>query len=338
MTGAREHHAQWRRMVANVLQFTRRQGSSFQMEVDFYTAVLALLDGQASTLPPDHPYAPALAEIQAGIAAGGHKGGNTRVEAPDEVDQAIRNFLQTENWGAARSVLEARQAFLFRPEAETRLEYMTASARTLGDEHTANTLEGHLIVLRACKAQGIEATFKQLATVQQKALAFDAALISRSITVLLGGPQEKMAHVQYLTTLIAQATGDGVKALAHEIQLALFGGNLSQLGQNLTGVYREAWRAIVMGVETEGVDSDVLDTIAHNTLAVLGSAADQRDEWHANLTQIRDQAKTEGAEQFVALVNAVIALLDAGGHPDGLGTGLTGRYARTWQQIAEQLP
>ena len=60
-----------------------------------------------------------------------------------------------------------------------------------------------------------------------------------------------MAHVQYLAAMDSQTTDEELKALLQVIQLGLFGSDLSQLGQNLSGVYREAWEAIVV-VETGG--------------------------------------------------------------------------------------
>jgi hypothetical protein len=84
------------------------------------------------------------------------------------------------------------------------------------------------------------------------ALPFDAELVPRSITALLGGPQEKMTHVQFLTTLAARTTDEELKALINTIQLALFGSDLAQLGQDLKGVYRQTWEDIVAGVETTG--------------------------------------------------------------------------------------
>ena len=164
-------------------------GADWQIEVEFFSAVLALLDGEAPALPGDHPYAPALAKIQEGIAAGG-----------------------------------------------------------LEDDETS----------------------------QDDDLPFDAELIPRSIAALSGGPQEKMAHVQYLAAMSTQTTDEELKALLQVIQLGLFGSDLSQLGQNLSGVYREAWEAIVVGVETGGVDPRLFAMIVQNTLAVLGPAADQR--------------------------------------------------------------
>jgi hypothetical protein len=135
----------------------------------------------------------------------------------------------------------------------------------------------------------------------------------------------------------AQTTDEGLKALIQVIQLGLFGSNLSQLGQNLSGVYREAWEAIVVGVETGGVGPRLLEMIVQHTLVVLGPAADKLSEWREALTQIRSQAMEGDAEELVALLDAVIGLLDAGGNPAGLGTNLTGVYAQTWQAIVEQL-
>ena len=153
----------------------------------------------------------------------------------------------------------------------------------------------------------------------------------------MGGPQERMAHVQYLTEMSTSATDAGLKALLQVIQLALFGGNLSQVGQNLSGVYKEAWERIVVGVEEGGVDPRLLSMIAHNTVAVLGPAAEQRGAWRDTLVQIKRDATEKGNAQLVALVDAVVGLLDAGGKTEGLGGGLTGIYARTWQAIEAYL-
>ncbi len=166
-------------------------------------------------------------------------------------------------------------------------------------------------------------------------LPFDEELIRRSVVALLGGPTEKMAHLQYLTEMSKQVTDEGVKALIETIQLALFGGKLEQLGQSLEGVYRAAWETIVQFVETGGVDPRLLAMIVQNTRAVLGPAAGQRDEWREALVQLKGQMAERGADELVKLIEAVIALLDAGGKADGLGANLTGVYARAWDAIVE---
>jgi tetratricopeptide (TPR) repeat protein len=71
MTTMQEHRAEWREAMAGALQEAQQQGADWQFEIEFFGAVLAILDGAAPALPGDHPYAPALAKIQEGIAAGG---------------------------------------------------------------------------------------------------------------------------------------------------------------------------------------------------------------------------------------------------------------------------
>ncbi len=251
MTTVSERRVEGREVIVNALQDAQQHGADWQIEGEFFTAVLAILDGEAPVLPGDHPYAPTLAKIQEGIAAG-------RLEDYD--------------------------------------------------------------------------------TPQDDDLPFDAELISRSIAALSGGPQEKMVHGQYLAAMSAQTTDEEMKALLQVIQLGLFGSDLSQLGQNLSGVYREAWETIIVGVETGGVDPRLFEMIVQNTLVVLGPAAEKRSEWREALTQIRSQAMEGDAQELVALLDEVIGLLDAGGNQDGLGMNLKGAYARTWQAIVENLP
>jgi hypothetical protein len=169
--------------------------------------------------------------------------------------QAVRDFVNAGDWAATRHVLEAQQAILFRPEVETLFEQNIAQARGSGNQRVVDVLEMHLALLRASKAKGITEAFEQLAAAQEIDLPFDIELIPHSIQALLGGPREKMEHVQYLTMLAAQTKDEELKALIHTIQLALFGGDRTQLGQQLSGVYRQAWEAIVAGVEQGGMSS-----------------------------------------------------------------------------------
>lgn len=68
MTFATEKRDEWRKAIVDALQNARNQGPDWQLEVEFLSAVLALLDKKIPLLPDDHPYAQVLAEIQAGIA------------------------------------------------------------------------------------------------------------------------------------------------------------------------------------------------------------------------------------------------------------------------------
>jgi tetratricopeptide (TPR) repeat protein len=71
MTAASSHRPEWIERVTNTLQEAQQQGDDWQQERDFFTAVLAFLDGQSPTLPPDHPYAQAIESIRKCIASTG---------------------------------------------------------------------------------------------------------------------------------------------------------------------------------------------------------------------------------------------------------------------------
>ena len=335
MTEMPEKRTEWRETIEEVLQ--QVQATKQVQDTEFFAALLALLKGQPSSLPVEHPYAEMLSKIQADIAAGGPQSGGSAITVPGEVIQAVRDFVNAEDWDATRAVVEAQQELLFQPEVEAFFEQNIAEARASGEERVVNILEQHLALLRTCKSIGIAEAFEQLAIAQAEQLPFDRELIPRTTAALLGSPQEKMAHLQYLKEQMTQTTDERLKALLHVIQLALFSRDLSQLGRELQGVYRQAWEAITVSVEAGGVDPGMFHLIINNTLAVLGPASSQRSEWRDTLVEMRNQATVQGNRNMTALLDAVIRLLDAGGKPDGLGLDLQGIYAQTWQTIVQQL-
>jgi tetratricopeptide (TPR) repeat protein len=163
MTTISERRAEWREAIAQMLQAAQQQGADWQTEVEFFTAILAILDGRSPSLAANHPYASAIAAIQDGIARGGPQIGDG--DDVSEEEQALEAFVQ------------ASVAALRSPD-----------------------------------------------------------------------PQEKMAFMQQLITLQAQAPNDEMKALLQALQLALFGGDLVRLGEQLTGFARQIWDVIVAGV------------------------------------------------------------------------------------------
>jgi tetratricopeptide (TPR) repeat protein len=240
LTSVPNKHTEWRASITGALQ--QAQSINRSEDAEFFTAVLAFLDGQPASLPQGHPYAEAVAAIGQGIAGGG-------ASQPDagDVMQAINTFVNAGDWAATRQVVEAQQVLLFDPQVEAIFEQSIAHVRSQGNEQAVRMLELHLNVLRACKQQGIAATFALLENPPD--LPFDPEIIPRSVAALRGGPQEKMAHAQYLTTLAGQSDDEQVKALVNTIQHALFGGNLDSLGHDLEGVYARAWAAIVAGIQ-----------------------------------------------------------------------------------------
>jgi hypothetical protein len=224
---------------------------------------------------------------------------------------------------------------------EESLEQFMKHAQTEGDQRKARFIELHLKLLRDCKSRGIASAFeqleKELSATNAETWPFPPELIEQSVAALLGNPQEKMAYMQSLVGQLAQTTDEQLKALLSTIQLALFSTDLSVFGSNLDGVYRQAWNTIVATVEAGGVDPRVFEAIVNNTLAVLGPASEQRNEWRGNLADIRNQATVQGNRNMAAFVDAVIGLLDADGKVEGLGTGLQGIYAKMWEGIVDGL-
>lgn len=82
--------------------------------------------------------------------------------------QAIQAFVSAGDRAATRQVVEAQQALLFQPEVEAIFEQLIAHGKGEGEEQFVRMLELHLNVLRACRQQGIGATFDEIARMQQE--------------------------------------------------------------------------------------------------------------------------------------------------------------------------
>ena len=324
MTSPHAKRDVWREWVVSALQSARQHGANWRTVVEFFTAILALLDGQESNLPHYHPYAETLETIRAGIAAGVPPV-DTDTEA---MMQAALAYVSATDWNAKRQLVETHQALLFQPQVVAFFESEIAYAKAEGNEHIAEEIEFHLTILEDCHTDGITTTFATIAALEW---------ISPSIAALLGGPQEKREYAHYLTTQITQTADEGLKALINVIHVGLFSTDIAALGTDLSGVYRQAWETIVDRVEADGQDPSLFARIVQNTLAVLGSAHDRRNEWRSNLVELRNEKMNDNAARLVTLLDAVIGLLDAEGKPDGLGDSLQGIYLRTWQAIVQQL-
>ena len=89
MTSMPEKRNEWRESLAGVLGHAQEE--KVQQDAEFFTALLALLDGDTPTLSPESPYIDALKAIQAGIANGSAGLQQTAREAEDQVAPADSN-------------------------------------------------------------------------------------------------------------------------------------------------------------------------------------------------------------------------------------------------------
>ncbi|HEX2913541.1 MAG TPA: hypothetical protein VH186_22245, partial [Chloroflexia bacterium] len=67
-TNAAEQLEEWREQLQGLQAEWQTRGPDWVMEVAFSGALLAILDGQAVTLPEDNPYRPYLEQLQAVLA------------------------------------------------------------------------------------------------------------------------------------------------------------------------------------------------------------------------------------------------------------------------------
>ncbi|MBX2998914.1 MAG: CHAT domain-containing protein [Caldilineaceae bacterium] len=273
-------------------------------------------------------------------ATGGGNGGNS---ANQPILSAIRAFVNASDWAATRTVVETEQDLLFRPEVLEIFHQNIEQARSQNDARAVQILQTHLDLLEACREEGIAAAFARLEASdddqrESPDLPFDLDLIPRTVAALRGSPQEKMALALHLQALKAQVDDAGARSLFAVIEMALFGGDPAQLGRELPGVYAQIWQAIQRQLAAGDVDLQLLQTLANNTLAVLGPAAAQRGDWQAQLVQLRNHLIPRGDSETVALVDALLDLLAADGDPRGLGRDLSGIHAEVWQTIVQNLP
>jgi hypothetical protein len=83
-------------------------------------------------------------------------------------------------------------------------------------------------------------------------------------------------------------------------------------------------------------ESDVLDAIANNTIAVMTDRPDRREEWFGVVQGIQAQAEEHDFAPMVALLDAITRLL-MGESPNEIAPKLEGPYAACWERIVEAL-
>lgn len=246
MTVSQDKRAEWHAAMEGAHQHAQKQGDGWQHEAEFFAAVLALLEGTTPTLAPSHPYAQPLTEIVNGVQTS-----RTQTDmATSEVAQAVEDLINANADGldAMRQVLIAQHMLLFRPEAEYLLETRITETRAREATQDADALCNVLTILQECIAHGITTTFDNLVSDQQCHLPFGTDLVPRTIDALTGTPDAKIAHIHYMNELATQTTDEQLKALIRAIQVAMLGGDVNQAGDDLTGVYQQAWQMIVSGV------------------------------------------------------------------------------------------
>jgi hypothetical protein len=178
-----------------------------------------------------------------------------------EVVDAVRAFVATEDWTSAQRVVEARQDVILRPEVDVLFERNIAEAMAKSDRRGARVLTLHRDVLRACRAEGIEAGFAWLRSSLAEADARAEAarqhdtlppdLVDRSVAAYLGTRADKLAFYSYLQGLAS--FDHSLAALARALQQGLFEEDPAPFGDPLTGAHEQVWRQVMDGIRQRDV-------------------------------------------------------------------------------------
>jgi tetratricopeptide (TPR) repeat protein len=263
-------------------------------------------------------------------------------ELEDETDgvdanlmTAVQRFVAANDLAAKRQIVEEAGALLTSPAADAIFAQNIQQAQRSGEGQWGAALAFHRDLLAACRSQGVAAAFAAAERQMRQALPFDPQLIQAAVSALTGSPQQRLTLLQTVMTQAQQSSDRDLLAFYRALQTALVGGNVAEAGRGLTGLYAQAWAALL--AELSGGLQGFLAAAIQNTLTVLGPAAAQRLAWRGNLTTLRQRADGVGDADLTAFAAALIALLDADGNPAGLGAGLVAPYADAWQAILTRL-
>ncbi len=248
MTVAEDQRGAWRESVVKARSDAAARGGAWRVESELFEATLTLLDGGEPHLPLDHPYAPALAAIRTGIASGGPQ----EIPVAREIVAAVREYVGTEDWLAARRLVEEKQAILLSPEVDAVFDRNIDAAMANGDARGARVLMLHRDVLRACRSEGIEAGFawlqRQIAEADARATAAEAEdalpsdFVARCVAGLLGTSADRVTLFSYLQGL--GRFDSRLKALTDALQRAALDGDMADHGHHLGPSHAAIWRRI----------------------------------------------------------------------------------------------
>jgi hypothetical protein len=268
MTNVPEKRPEWR--AALRANYNQAKQMGFQAEIEFFSALMGLIDDVPPSVSPASPYARVVTAIQDALA------GKTpepveEVEPPKEVMNAVRELLQAKNPHALRKVIEKRQIQLYKVETQDFLASLAQEAQSTGDQQAMQVLVTYAGILQQCQQIGIEATFEQLnqaAAAQANAPqaqaveeseveaeaeppaevgpAIPEGFVARCVEGLRGGRAEHEALFNYLEAQPIREAG--FSTLLKTVKLALLGSNPHKLGKDLVGEYAAAWQEIVTQV------------------------------------------------------------------------------------------
>jgi tetratricopeptide (TPR) repeat protein len=244
LTDVPEKLSEWRDAINGALGQAR--ANSMPDEMEFFGAILALLERQEPAIPVGNPYAQVVNTLVQRLTGSPDEQG---APVSRELSQAVQAYLQAPDLAATRQAVEQHQALLFAPEAHQVLAALSERAHNENNAQAADFFAMHLALLQACLENGIAATFDRLAAQPDETPPLPGGLpadfVIRCTAGLKAAPQERQALFTYLTQANARvSTPEAGKLISCAIQV-IFGADPATLGADLPEPYASIWQAIV---------------------------------------------------------------------------------------------
>jgi hypothetical protein len=160
--------------------------------------------------------------------------------------QTVVEFISTQDWEAARRVLEAHPELLS-PEADTAFEGFIQAAEERNEPEMVRHLTMHRDLLRACREFGVEEAFRRVAGSPDEADILNV-IANNTIAVMTNRPDRREEWSGVVQEIQAQAEEHDVApmvALLDAITRLLMGESPDEIAPKLEGPYTACWERIV---------------------------------------------------------------------------------------------
>lgn len=270
-------------------------------------------------------------------SANGHDSQQHRLANLPMLD-TILEFVNAEDWEESRRILNHNPMLLSETAQET-FAALIQNYLAQNELRLAYHLAIHRDLLRHAREMGYDRAFELVSTPPSEALVrviaefMQAADWAASREVLREHPEllsyEANTAFQALIQAAIEADDQSrIEALIshHELLRAA-----QELGAD------EAFRRAEAAESGESSDLMLLSVIGHNTIAVMLSEQEQREEWRESVRQLRRDARAEGDASLVALLGAVLKLLEGRPVSEIEAGKLAPAHDAVWAQITAAL-
>lgn len=256
--------------------------------------------------------------------------------ADDPLLRAILEFVNAEDWDTSREVL-GRNPLLLSDDADQMLGALIQRYQEAGDLRLAHHLDIHRDLLHRAREMGYRRAFEIVETPPDEALIDVIAQFIRagdwdaSRGVLEANPALLTPEADHTFQSLIQAAIEA----GDEMRLKALTGHLELLRAcNALGVDAAFAQATARPAIDDSDALMLLSVIGHNTMAVMLGDRDRRKDWLATLRQLQRAARADGDAALVALLSAVMRLIN-GEAPADIAVELGEAHRTVWQTIVD---